>query len=694
MRIPIRALIVGLFTLLGCLFGAMILTQRAASDSEIIGGMQSILENVSGGTIARSETFLDDARQDAVLTAALIANDSLTTEEALDGYLGGILATTPSASGAFYGSVDGDFLFVSRSDEAEADGFRSKAIRVDGEAREVELIYRDTGFQRQFSEFDPADSYNPTERPWFELAAAQQQPIITDPYVFFSSEQLGVTTAVQVTDPATGDLLGVVGVDTNLSELSAFLGDLRLGDNGGAFIFNRSGEVIATGTEADLQQPDGEGFRLTRVDELADPTLQMSFERISAVDADSQAPQFFVFESDSSSDHVFAAPIGNTSWILGVSLAEEDFLDRIHEQQRSNLTLAAVIGVLGLLVSSLLLSRGVVRPLSALRRRAAAIEAGEQFEREPIVASVTEIQRTADAFDHMVTGLEEQRSANEQLLVELESRVQRRTADLRQQNEVRRAAELRAEEASEAKSKFLASMSHEIRTPLNAIVGFSDLTSVEAFGPVGDERYVDFANEIKSAASYLVELVSDILDLAQIEANELRLTESTCDLAEEVRGVVGLLAQLAESKNVELAHDVGDAPTWIYADERRIKQALVNVINNAIKFTPPGGWIRTMLDKTDGGNVRIRVVDNGPGMSPEEIELALSPFGQVADRVPVDRPSTGLGLPITMALIEAHEGTFEVSSAPGVGTTVTIELPDMRNRTIDLNAADAPQKVL
>ncbi len=694
MRIPIRALIAGLFALLGCLFGAMFLTQRAASDSEIIAGMQSILENVSGGTIARSETFLDDARQDAVLTAGLIAQDSLPSEEALDGYLGGILATSPSASGAFFGSVDGDFIFVSRSDEAEADGFRSKAIRVDGAEREVELIYRDTSFRRQFSEFDPADSYNPTERPWFELAAAQQQPVITDPYVFFSSQQVGVTTAVQVTDPATGDLLGVVGVDTNLSELSAFLGDLRLGDNGGAFIFNRSGDVIASGSAADLHQPDGEGFRLTQVDELADPTIQMSFERISAVDTGSQAPQFFVLESDTSSDHVFVAPIGNTSWVLGVSLAEEDFLDSIHQQHRRNLTIAAIIGLFGLLLASLLLSRGVVRPLSALRRRAAALEAGEDPEREPIIASVTEIQRTADAFDHMVTGLEEQKEANEQLLTELETRVQRRTADLRQQNEVRRAAELRAEEASEAKSKFLASMSHEIRTPLNAIVGFSDLTSVEAFGPVGDERYIDFANEIKGAASYLVELVSDILDLAQIEANELRLTESTCDLADEVCGVVGLLAQLAESKDVALTHDVSVGPTWIYADERRIKQALVNVINNAIKFTPPGGWIRTVLDKTCEGNVRIRVVDTGPGMTPDEIELALSPFGQVADRIPIDRPSTGLGLPITMALIEAHDGTFEISSAPGVGTTVTIELPDIRNRTIDLSAADLPQKVL
>lgn len=693
MRIPIRVLIAGLFVLLAGLFSLTILTQRAASESEIISGMQSILENVSGGTIARSEDFLNDARADAVLTAGLIADGSLSSEEQLDSYLGGILATTPSASGAFFGSGDGEFLFVSRSDEIEENGFRTKAIRVEDGAREVELIFRDAEFDAGASEFDPADTYNPTERPWFISAQGEDEAIITEPYVFFSSQEPGVTTAVRVMNDS-GEFLGVVGVDTNLSELSAFLGDLRLGENGTAFIFNRAGEVIATGSEQELQQPDGEGFRLARVDEIGNPTLQQSFERAQSFEALSQNPEFFVIDSEQSSDHVFVAPIGDTNWLLGVTLAESDFLENINRRQRSNLLLTAIIGLLGLALSSLLLRTSVIGPLSALRRKAAAVEAGELSESEAIDTRVTEIQQTADAFDHMVSGLAEQKDQNEQLLSELETRVSDRTADLRRQNEVRRAAELRAEEASEAKSKFLASMSHEIRTPLNAIVGFSELTSIEAYGPVGDERYVEYANDIKDAASYLVELVSDILDLAQIEADELRLTETTFDLAEAMRGVVGLLAQLAESKDVELTLDVSDGAVCLYADERRMKQALVNVINNAIKFTPPGGSVRTVLDRIENGNARIRVIDTGPGMTSREIDLALSPFGQVAGHTPIDRPSTGLGLPITTALVDAHQGIFAISSRPGEGTTVVIELPDARNRMIDLTAPDVIEKVL
>lgn len=693
MRIPIRMLIAGMFVLIAGLFSATILTQRATSESEIISGMQSILENVSGGTIARSEDFLNNARADAVLAAGLINDGSLSTEEQLDSYLGGILETSPSASGAFFGSVDGEFLFVSRSDDVEENGYRTKAIRVvDGE-REVELIFRDAEFGAQSSEFDPTDTYNPTERPWFISAQNQTDAIITEPYVFFSSQEPGVTTAVRVTN-GSGEFIGVVGIDTNLTELSAFLSNLRLGENGTAFIFNRAGEVIALGSEEELQQPDGEGFRLARVDEIGNPTLQQSFERSRSLETLSENPEFFVLDSEESSDHVFVAPIGDTNWLLGVTLAEDDFLENIRSQQRRDLTITAIIGVLGLVLSSLLLRKSVIKPLSALRRKAAAVEAGELSKSEKIDARVSEIQLTADAFDHMVEGLEEQKDANEQLLTELESRVRDRTLDLRQQNAVRRAAELRAEEASEAKSKFLASMSHEIRTPLNAIVGFSDLTSIEAFGPVGDARYVEYANEIKGAASYLVDLVSDILDLAQIEADELRLSETTCDLGEAVREVVGLLAQLAESKGVELTHDVGDAPIWLYVDERRIKQALVNVINNAIKFTPAGGSIRTILDRVENGSARIRVIDTGPGMTPQQIEVALSRFGQVADQAPNGRPSTGLGLPITMALIEAHQGVFAISSRPGKGTTVVIELPDRRNRTIDLAAHDLPQKVL
>lgn len=689
MRISIRALVVALFVLFTGSVGAILLAQRAATETEIISGMQSILVNVSDGTIARSEAFLSDAREDAVLTAGLISSDAFATEEELDLYLGRILATSPSASGAFFGGTDGDFVFVSRSSDVDDNGYRTKAIRIDEGSREVELIYRDSDYNIGRTEFDPEDLYVATERPWYRSAVLRDEAIITDPYVFFSSQEPGVTTALRV-DDSSGRLLGVVGIDTNLSELSAFLGELSLGENGSAFIFNRAGEVIALGGRGELQQPDGEGFRLTRVDEIDEPIVSLSFDRLQATAGEQDAPQFFVLDSQDSPDHVFVAPIGDTNWMLGVSLSESDFLANIRRNQRDNVVIAAFIGLIGVAISALLI-RNVTRPLSALRRRAAAVEGGTLPADEPIKARITELQDTADAFDHMITGLAEQEEANRNLLGELESRVRDRTSDLRQQNEVRRAAELRAEEASEAKSRFLASMSHEIRTPLNAIIGFSDLTSIEAFGPVGDERYIDFADEIKSAASHLVELVSDILDLAQIEADELQLAESTFDLADAGSGVVGLLGQLARAKGVVLTHESA-GPAWIHADERRIKQVAINVINNAIKFTPEGGSVRTIVDRTADGCPRLRVVDTGPGMAPHEIERALAPFGQVGDPIERDRSSTGLGLPISVALVEAHGGSLVIASDPGVGTTVEIELPPDRNRLLD--SANAAQQSL
>ncbi len=680
---------VALFVLFTGSVGAILLAQRAATETEIISGMQSILVNVSDGTIARSEAFLSDAREDAVLTAGLISGGAFSSEEELDLYLGRILATSPSASGAFFGGVDGDFVFVSRSEDLGVDGYRTKAIRIDGGTREVELIYRDDDFNVGRSEFDPEDTYNPTQRPWFRSAVLERDAIITDPYVFFSSQEPGVTTAFRVHD-ADGALTGVVGIDTNLSELSAFLGELSLGENGSAFIFNRAGEVIALGGRGELQQRDGEGFRLTRVDEVEDPVVRLSFDRLQTTAGAQDGPQFFVLDTEESADHVFVAPIGETNWMLGVSLSEDDFLGNIRRSQRDNLVIAAVIGLFGLAISALLI-RNVTRPLSALRRRAAAIEGGTLPADGPIRARITELQDTADAFDHMISGLAEQEDANRTLLGELESRVRDRTADLRQQNEVRRAAELRAEEASEAKSRFLASMSHEIRTPLNAIIGFSDLTSIEAFGPVGDERYIDFAQEVKSAASHLVDLVSDILDLAQIEADELQLAESTFDLADAASGVVGLLGQLARAKNVELTHEAS-RPVWIYADERRMKQVVINVVNNAIKFTPEGGSVRTIVDRTSDGRPRIQIVDTGAGMASHEIERALAPFGQVGDPMERDRSSTGLGLPISLALVEAHAGSLRITSEPGIGTTIVIELPPVRARLLE--SVDATQQSL
>ena len=241
------------------------------------------------------------------------------------------------------------------------------------------------------------------------------------------------------------------------------------------------------------------------------------------------------------------------------------------------------------------------------------------------------------------------------------------------QLELRRATEI-AETADRNKMLFLATMSHEIRTPLNAILGLSDLIAMETFGPVGDPRYCEYAGDINASGEHLLELMNDILDLSRIEAQELTLDETVVDLACPIDAVIRMVANRASEKEIELTHEVaGDLPE-IVADERRIRQVLLNLVTNAIKFTPRGGDVAVVASIAGDGGVEIAVTDNGIGMSAAEIQTALAPFGQIANEVTTDVGS-GLGLPISKRLIEGHQGVLELRSEPGSGTTAIVRLP-------------------
>ncbi len=679
LMLPIRVVVIAMLGLFVVSLITILYTQRRASDSMVDSAMQSAIQNVADGVVPRSEDFLRDAQASASLAASLVSSGVIETNAQREAYFGEVLQESPDVSGIFYGTVTGEFLFVNRSDEAAPDGYRTKTIQLDGPTRTVELVFRDADFRVQASRLDNEDDYDPRVRPWFTAASDSGGPIITDPYVFFTSQRPGVTTAVPVYG-APGDLVGVVGVDIDLSRLSEFLGELSLGDRGVAFLVSRNGEVIALEDQSQLRQPDGEGFRLSTIEEVDDPVLTAAVQQID-VGAVS-TPTFFNLSLDvkDAPSHGFAAPIGPSDWILGVALAESDFVGDVQRTQGENTMLAIVIsGVC--LVAAWLLIRNVTSPLSVLRRRAAGIEAGRLEPAGDVVTNITELQETSEAFDHMILGLRTQQQRNEELMNSLERRVEDRTADLRQENMIRRRAERRAAEASEAKSRFLASMSHEIRTPLNAIMGLSELMKVEAHGPMNPE-YREYAADINAAANHLLGLVSETLDLAQVEARKLKLSESTFDLNADVTEVVRLLGQLALEQGVAVDVDLPPGQIHIEADRRRIKQILFNLISNAIKYTPEGGSVQVTVDRTRNGRLKLAVSDTGRGMSRSELSVALSPFGRVGNAETTGQPGTGLGLPIAAALAEAHGGNLELTSTVGDGTTARFYLP--ANRLVEV----------
>ncbi len=236
----------------------------------------------------------------------------------------------------------------------------------------------------------------------------------------------------------------------------------------------------------------------------------------------------------------------------------------------------------------------------------------------------------------------------------------------------------RAEAANVAKSSFLANMSHELRTPLNAIIGFSDVLSSEMLGPLGREQYRDYAQDIHNAGQHLLSLINDILDLSKIEAEKDELHEEEIAVSEIVDSAVAMVRQKADEKGLSLEYRLTDGASTLLLDARKTRQILVNILSNAIKFTDAGGLITVSAWPREENGFVFQITDAGIGIAPEDIETALSQFGQVDGKLSRKYEGTGLGLPLTKALVEQHGGTLELQSDVGKGTTVTIRLPASR----------------
>jgi len=235
-----------------------------------------------------------------------------------------------------------------------------------------------------------------------------------------------------------------------------------------------------------------------------------------------------------------------------------------------------------------------------------------------------------------------------------------------------------AERANRSKSEFLAHMSHELRTPLNAVIGFSEIIEREYFGPVGARRYVEYARDIHASGTHLLNVIGDILDIAKAEAGSTDLDEGPVDLVELVRASARLIEPRADAGQVRVAAEIAGSLPKIRADARRLKQVLINLLANAVKFSQPGGRVavEARLDP-DGGTV-LAVRDTGIGMRPEDIPRALEPFAQVDSALSRRFEGTGLGLPLSRKLVELHGGSLAIESEPGHGTTVTVRLPAAR----------------
>jgi signal transduction histidine kinase len=246
-------------------------------------------------------------------------------------------------------------------------------------------------------------------------------------------------------------------------------------------------------------------------------------------------------------------------------------------------------------------------------------------------------------------------------------------------------AMLKAKAADSAKSKFLANMAHELRTPLNAIIGFSELIKMNCVQSA--ERYPEYGSYIHDAGTHLLGIITDVLDIARIEAGKADLQERIVAIDEAVRSAIATIHPICAKKAIEVDYQSAPTAVHVHVDATKFKQVILNLLGNAVKFTCPPGTILITSSLVEGGDLVVAVKDTGIGIAPENLEKVLEPFEQVADHLTRQNEGTGLGLPIARGLMRLHGGELTLESEVGAGTTAFLRLPRDRVRYVAPAAA-------
>lgn len=252
----------------------------------------------------------------------------------------------------------------------------------------------------------------------------------------------------------------------------------------------------------------------------------------------------------------------------------------------------------------------------------------------------------------------------------------------------------RAETANQSKTEFLANMSHELRTPLNAIIGFSDMMNTEMFGPLGHGRYRDYARDISDSGKHLLGIINDILDISKVEAGKLELSDDRVNVQSLMEATRRLMAHRAHQGGIRVHMSHPACECNIRADRRILKQILLNLLTNAVKFSPPGTQIYFGALLVGDEGIRFIVKDQGPGMTPDEVVRAMEPFVQLDSRLNRRYEGVGLGLPLVKRMTEAHDGSFHIESMPGVGTSAFVTLPRTRLLCVPAGSRTAPPEAI
>ena len=509
--------------------------------------------------------------------------------------------------------------------------------------------------------------YNATIRPWYTGAIEAGKPIWSDIYRDIVTNKPVSTAALPIYDNK-GNILGVLGADILLfEEFNQLLGSLKISQSGEVFIMQRTGELLSSSLTEFSSISEDDDTILPQAADSYSPFIRAALQQAQANITDFkyiEDVRNFSFVLDGEKQFAQVIPFQDErgiDWFIFIAVPESDFMAEIDAQRATTILLC----LLALIVAGgggILTASWVIQPLLTLNLAARDLASG-QWDRTVSTNRNDEVGELAVAFNSMAKQL---KSSFETL----EQRVRDRTTELAQSNQKLADEKERADLANQAKSAFIANMSHELRSPLNAILGFTQVMTRSQTLPSEHQESVGIINR---SGEHLLTLINNVLDLSKIEAGRITLNEKNFDLHRLLDDIHDMFQLKAADKGLQLLLETGPSvPRYIHTDEVKLRQILINLINNALKFTEQGGiCIRSQC--LEPSKIVFEVEDTGPGIAPEDLDKLFEAFSQTESGKKAQE-GTGLGLSISRKFVQLMGGEMKVSSQVGRGTIFSFSI--------------------